>query len=155
MNDMIWIYCFVWCQPVSVYKQEHTPDWYFFICFSFAPFLFFFFSSTGLSWLSESKTISDFLFLWCWSSGLLFLSAFLFFFTSWCSVCPSGRCCLCSVKLSLCFSFAFCCSLASNAWDRDSFEMLPSSSSPRYLWQNFPRYRFCSPFLQHRHSWSV
>lgn len=117
---------------------RHTPDWVFFFFLSFATFFCFFFSLTGLSSLSESETHKDttsvFFFLFCGSSSLLSSSAFLFLLTSCCvvgTVC-SGWHCFFSVKL--CFSFAFCCSLASNSWERDSFETLPSSSSPRYLW---------------------
>ena len=121
-----------------VYKNQHIPDWSFFFFFSLALFLPFFLSLRGSSLQSESDakegSTSDFLFLCGWGFWLLSLSAFLFFLTSCCSVCSSGGCCLCSVKLCFCFSFAFCCSLASNASDRDFFEALPSSSSPRYLW---------------------
>lgn len=139
---------------MSAHKNQHIPDWsfffFFFFCFSFAPFLSFIFSLTGSSWLSESDpnkgSASDFLFFWPWRSWLRSSSAFLSFLMSCCSVCPSGRSRLGSVKLCLCFSFAFCCSLASNAWDRDSLEALSFSSSPRYLratWQNWMScYRF-------------
>lgn len=126
-------------QHESLYKNKNIPDRsFFFFIVPFEPFLSFFVSLADTSWTSESEpskdATSDFLFLWCWGSWLWSFSDFLFFLTSCCSVCSSEGCRLCSVKLCFCFSFAFCCSLASNARDRDSFETLPSSSSPRYLW---------------------
>lgn len=102
---------------------------------------------------SESEagggTTSDFLFLGCW--GCWLQSSFFLFFLTFCGVCSSGGSGFCSVKLCLCFSFAFCCSLASNAWQRDSFETLPSSSSPRYLWSTW-EYSFFSPVLLYSHN---
>lgn len=86
--------------------KKHTPDCCFF---------FFFFFITGSSLLLESKTHDTtpvVPHLCCEGSCLLSLSALLFFFTSCCTVSTSGWCCLCSVKLSCCFSFAFSCSLA-------------------------------------------
>lgn len=128
-----------WCHN-NVYfafwvKIIHTPGRTFFFTLSSAfpitPF-FFFFTLTGSSRLSHS----NFLFLSCWRSWspdlFFFLSVFFF-------VCSSGGSCLCSVKLFLCLSFAFCCNLRSNAWERDSFVSLLSSSSPRYLHKMFKK----------------